>query len=307
MIKIKEGFKGQRLLSLPDNILSKYATNPFIAPLYIRKIGYFPKVKFHYVLKDKGTQYYMLIYCVAGKGLYSIYGKRYEVNANQYIIIPSGVPYSFEADEQNPWTIYWLHFMGKMAPNFVSLSYGPVSILPGNDSRIQDRLNLFEEIFSAFSLAYTKEYMIHASMCLYPFLSSFLNVEQFRHFKAVSPCEQTFSVQVIHFMQENVGNKLTLEQIAQNFNYSVSHFSALFENETGVSPINYFINLKIRKACEYAELSNLKFREISEKVGFEEPAYFSRIFKKIMGISPIKYRLRERTSLPLSEDNIRKK
>ncbi|WP_321436584.1 AraC family transcriptional regulator [uncultured Bacteroides sp.] len=306
MIKIKEGFKGQRLLSLSENILAQYAQHPLIAPLYIRKIGYFPKVKFHYVLKEKGTKYYMLIYCIGGKGWYSVYGHRYEVNANQYLIIPSGVSYSFEADEQNPWTIYWLHFMGSMASYLMPPTYGPISILPGKSSRLQDRIELFEEIFSNFSMAYTKEYMIRTSMCLYSFLSSFLHVEQYRYFKTVGSGEQSFSTQVIHFMQENIATKLTLEELAHNFNYSVSHFSALFEKETGVSPIKYFIHLKIRKACEYAELSNLKFREIAEKVGFEEPAYFSRIFTKIMGMSPLQYRLRERISLSISEDNTSK-
>ena len=57
MPKIKEGFKGELMLSIPEDILQRYRKNALIAPLYIRKMGYFPKVKYHYVQKDNGGFY----------------------------------------------------------------------------------------------------------------------------------------------------------------------------------------------------------------------------------------------------------
>ena len=71
---IKEGFKGERMLSLPQDILNKYSELPLVSPLYVRKIGFFPRVRHHYVQKPQGTDYCMLIYCVSGKGFYSIGG-----------------------------------------------------------------------------------------------------------------------------------------------------------------------------------------------------------------------------------------
>ena len=94
-------------------------------------------------------------------------------------------------------------------------------------------------------------------------------------------------------MQENIANNLSLNDFASNFNYSPSHFSALFQKETGYSPINYYIQLKMRRACQYIERSSMKLNEVAQKVGFSEPAYFSRIFTKIMGMSPSEYRQRE--------------
>ena len=73
-----------------------------------------------------------------------------------------------------------------------------------------------------------------------------------------------------------------------------SHFSTLFQKETGVAPISYFLRLKIQKACQYIELTNLKLHEIATLLGFEEPAYFSRLFAKIMGMSPSEYRKKEK-------------
>lgn len=304
MAKIKEGFKGERVLSLPEDILHKYSRDPLIGALYIRKIGFFPKVKYHYVQKDNGTRYCMLIYCISGKGWYSQNNKdKHDIIANQYIILPPNTPYRFGADENDPWTIYWIHFEGTMATEFLQHTLAPITILPGETSRLQDRLEMYEEIYSNFSMAYIKEYMIQSSMCLYPFLSSFLYVEQFRHYKMALHQKQTLSMQVIHYMQENIGTQLSLSDFAKNFKYSNSHFSALFLKETGVSPINYYLHLKMQKACQYLELTNMKLFEIATKTGFNEPAYFSRIFTKIIGMSPSEYRRRE---VYISEDNTSK-
>ena len=102
-------------------------------------------------------------------------------------------------------------------------------------------------------------------------------------------------MRVVYYMQEHIENKLSLQDLAQHFNYSESHLSLLFQKETGISPINYFIRLKIQKACQYIELTSMKLSEIAIRLGFEEPAYFSRVFTKIIGMSPSTYREKEKT------------
>ncbi|MPM68258.1 Arabinose operon regulatory protein [bioreactor metagenome] len=97
-------------------------------------------------------------------------------------------------------------------------------------------------------------------------------------------------------MRENIENNLTLNIMAKHFNISVSHFCALFQKETKVSPMKYFITLKIEKACQYLELSHMKIADIFPKLGFKDGAYFNRMFSKVMGISPSKFREREQHS-----------
>lgn len=294
MIKIKEGFKGERFASLPDDILQEYSHNPLIRNLYIRKIGFFPHVKYHYVQKEKGCDYGMLIYCTGGKGWYKIEEKTYEIKENQYIIIPPNVPYSFGADDSDPWTIYWIHFKGALTEQFIPKSHAPKNILPGDYSRLQDRLDLFEEIYNSFSMGYTLENMIYSSMCLYQFLASFLYLDQYRSINLPTHKEYLLlSARAVHYMQENIHQNLSLEQIASYIKYSTSHFCTLFQKETGVSPINYFIRLKMQKACQYLEMTNRKINEVAALLGFEEPAYFTKMFTKMIGITPSQYRKRE--------------
>ncbi len=293
MIKLKEGFKGERFATLPDNILNEYSKDPLIKNLYIRKIGFFPKVKYHCVQKDQGTDYGMLIYCISGEGWYKIEGKTYLILENQYVIIPPKVPYSFGANNDNPWTIYWIHFKGELMNSFIPSHRTPCSILPGDYSRILDRLNMFDEIYSCYSLGYVKEYMIYSSMCLYMFLASFIYLEQYRLINLPTHLEYPFSSKVVHYLQEHIHQNITLDQVANHFKYSTSHFCTLFQKETGVSPISYFIRLKMQKACQYLEMTNIKVSQIATILGFEEPAYFSKMFTKIIGETPSEYRKKE--------------
>lgn len=88
MAKIKEGFKGERFISLPENLLEEYSKDPLIGNLYLRKIGYFPQVKYHYIQKDQGCNYSMLIYCTDGEGWYQIHGEKHLLKKDEYIILP---------------------------------------------------------------------------------------------------------------------------------------------------------------------------------------------------------------------------
>jgi AraC-like DNA-binding protein len=91
-------------------------------------------------------------------------------------------------------------------------------------------------------------------------------------------------------MQNNLVVPLSLEAMASSVNLSVSHYSNIFRKKTGYSPVVYFNHLKIQHACQYLQFTTLRINEIATKLGIEDPYYFSRMFTKIMGISPLEYR-----------------
>ena len=72
--------------------------------------------------------------------------------------------------------------------------------------------------------------------------------------------------------------------------YSVSYFHRKFYKATGQSPINYFIQMKVNKACIELIKTDLKITQIASKLVFKDSYYFSRIFTQTMGISPKKFR-----------------
>jgi AraC-like DNA-binding protein len=92
------------------------------------------------------------------------------------------------------------------------------------------------------------------------------------------------------FMQENIDKQINLSDLAALCGFSVSHYCMVFKKKTSRSPIDYFINLKIQKACQMLDYNNSNIKEIAARLDFEDQFYFSRAFKKIMGISPSDYR-----------------
>ena len=89
---------------------------------------------------------------------------------------------------------------------------------------------------------------------------------------------------------EKLENKLTLKELASHFGYSESYMYRLFFKETGYAPMNYFLHMKIDRACQLLLHTNMKINQVALKLGFDDPYYFSRIFKKIVGTSPKDYR-----------------
>ncbi|MDN9012702.1 AraC family transcriptional regulator [Brevibacillus laterosporus] len=99
--------------------------------------------------------------------------------------------------------------------------------------------------------------------------------------------------QVILYMQKHYSESITLESLAETLNYSVPHLSALFKKETGHSLIHYLIRIRMEMAASLLVETDATLREIAVSVGYEDPYYFGRLFKKYKGVSPARYRVRE--------------
>jgi AraC family transcriptional regulator, arabinose operon regulatory protein len=91
-------------------------------------------------------------------------------------------------------------------------------------------------------------------------------------------------------MQEHLHENLGLNQLSSYFNYSASRFSHLFKKKTGYAPIDYFIQLKMQKASQQLDFTEKTVKEIASDMGFDDPYYFSKRFRKIFGMSPSQYR-----------------
>lgn len=261
---------------------------PFRNALSISRIGYYPNSKFHDRIQEGNCPDYTLIYCLDGKGYCQTLQGTFTLQANQFILLPPKQLYYYQADSENPWTIYWIQFNGSMMDelkeDFNLYQYEKPANLPFN----AQILETWQEIYSSLSDGYTFENIGYANLSLYRLISLFLFPNRAK--KTVQDEKEDQFEQSISYMKANVHKRLTADEIAQKFHYSSSHFSVLFKQKTGQSPIDYFINLKIQHACQLLTQSNLIIKEIAQKVGYEDPFYFSRIFKKITGKSPAEYK-----------------
>ena len=94
---------------------------------------------------------------------------------------------------------------------------------------------------------------------------------------------------ILHYVEQNLSEKLFLQDIAEKYNYSVTYISKLFKNVTGSSLVSYIIEKRIARARQLM-YEDLEITEIAERVGYHNYSNFYKAFKKAVGISPEEYR-----------------
>ncbi len=276
---------------LPNKIIRFCEETPLVSQLFITDIGFYPKAKFHYRERTAGSSQHILLYCIDGKGWVQFREKRVDVARGQYLVIPASTPHKYGSDESDPWSIHWMHFTGEASPHFVKLLNKEKTPVATAVHFSDERIRLFDTLYSRLESGYGSENLGYISMCLWHFLSSFCYAD---HFQAPFNREEKDAIdQSIEFMQQNLHRALSLQEMASEAHISPSHYSALFKKKTGYPPLEYFNHIKVQKACQYLQFTNLQVKEIAYKLGVNDPFYFSRFFSNIMGMSPLEYRNRK--------------
>lgn len=287
--RVKDGFIGQRMIVLPRKIISSIKKKDLISQLYATDIGFFPHAKFHFTERKKGSKQYILIYCIEGRGVIDIMDVKIELKPNSYYIIPPEVIHNYYAVQSNPWSIYWVHFTGRIAENLFTKFNENNKLVARNISFEERRINLFENLMDVLEDGYSSENIEYVNISLWQLLGSFIFSNYFTEI-GKNKVNGDIITSTIKYMKEHLNEFFKVESIASHFNYSSSHFFSLFKKKTGYSPIQYFNHLKIQKACQYLSFTDMSVKEISFSLGYEDPLYFSRLFKKTMNFSPLHYR-----------------
>ncbi|KOS59839.1 helix-turn-helix domain-containing protein [Lysinibacillus agricola] len=103
-----------------------------------------------------------------------------------------------------------------------------------------------------------------------------------------SPSERVIE-EAIAYIHRHYMNPLTLDELAELHAMSPKRFSYFFHKYTGLRPIDYLINYRMERASDLLKVSNFPIHDIAISVGYANPLYFSRVFKKKFGVSPSAY------------------
>ncbi|MEO1010838.1 MAG: AraC family transcriptional regulator [Bacteroidota bacterium] len=286
-VLLKEGFLGQKMIVLPDTIKQSLRANPVTRSFCITDIGYYPNASNHHRIRKQGAPEYIFIYCVEGSGVLKIKGTRIEVHPNHFFLIPKYTAHEYWATPDNPWSIYWMHFEGGMAQHLLE-RYHSLAPTLGTIPFAGHRIALFDRIYKILTSDYVAPTLEYANILGLNFIGSFI----------YSQVENTIDVpatrhlvdEIVEYLQQNLHKSLKAEDISQKFNYSPSYLFHIFKKRTGYSLIHFFNLKKIQKACEYLKYTDLSVKEIGFRLGYQDALYFSRLFKKHMGLSPRAYK-----------------
>lgn len=97
----------------------------------------------------------------------------------------------------------------------------------------------------------------------------------------------------IQYIDANYNQDIAIDELASRYAMSPNYFSSVFKRETNTTTINYIKNLRIQRACELLARTNRNVMEISKDVGYEDSQYFFRVFKGVMGKTPLQYRFEQ--------------
>lgn len=286
IIKKKDGFRNERHIIFPSNINDFIKESPLVDHTYILEIGYYPNAKYHYRERINGVDEFVLIYCLEGQGTIEIPDSVISMSRGDIFCIPKKVAHRYYANENDPWSILWMHFHTNL-DHFLGLHKKLVIKVLAKERYIILQGH-FIDIFELAGNVNSDEMITCTSQLLRLVLSEIFFLAD----GSISHQKNLYLAKCISYMSENIDQDINLAEFAKHLEISSSYLNSLFKNYTNKSPIEYFIEMRIEQACKYLKLSNLKIYEIAKKVGYQDPYYFSRLFKKNTGYSPKDYRVK---------------
>lgn len=216
-------------------------------------------------------EFRVIHYILSGKGILRIRNKEYHLKEGQLFSIPPMEPAYYEADAEDPWSYVWIDFVNNQtAPYFFD------DIVISAPSLRSDFLDI-------------KNYSDHENTGKLH-VANVLNdiAEKLTSQKSNDAALVQNAVRYIH--QHYVSTGLSVAEIADKFNVSRYVLRSAFTNETGLSPVQYIIQHRLKMACRYMVESNIPPSAVFYSVGYASYSHFAKIFRKHIGISPSDYK-----------------
>ena len=229
--------------------------------------------------------HYLIHYITFGCGSFTCAGKTYSLSAGDgFLVEPSTVVF-YSADSQNPWEYCWVGFNGSDAKRLMNqtglLSSGPVFHYD-KDNRLQ---TLLMNICNVSGSSPSEEARMESG--LLQFLAELMDLFGSHSSPRLSGFE--YVQKAIKFIDYNYSGNIDINDVAASAGISRSHLYRLFMQHISMPPNEYLMRFRISKGTELLETGRLSVGEVAYSTGFSDQLYFSRVFKKYMGVPPSRY------------------
>ena len=237
-------------------------------------------------LRAEGRRDYQLLYISAGRAFFCLDGQRKEIPAGHMVLYRPGESQQYYYYAEDSPEVYWIHFSGYEVPQildkigftgthvlFCGMSFHYPELFRQIILELQLKRPCFEELLCYYLRHIFTE--IHRSQ-----LES--TADKYRN--------QNYMEKAVHFFNEYFTQDISVEEYAAGQHMSISWFIRCFKQYMGMTPMQYITSIRINKAKELLKNTDYSIQEISSLSGYENPLYFSRIFRKQTGFSPSHYR-----------------
>ena len=228
--------------------------------------------------------HYLLHYVVSGRGTYETESRTFVLSAGDAFLARPETPILYQADREDPWEYYWVGFAGPSAA--LLLAQTPFTrthpvLHPAAGERLRQALL---DIYKARGADYPSA--VRMAGYLQAALGLLMETAPPRGGEALT----VYARQGAAFLQQNYSRSIGVEEAARQAGVSRSCLYRAFQAEFGCSPSAYLIRYRIQRATQLLRHSTLPISAVAASVGFEDPLYFSRAFRRAVGQSHTEYR-----------------
>lgn len=233
--------------------------------------------------RPSGRYDYHLKYIVHGQGHFIIDGKETAVSARNVLLFHPSEPQIYYFTPADDVKAYWIHFGGTDVPELIrSLELDSVNIIPYNNS------TLFTETIEVIYDELTLKKPFHQLKCTSLLTELLIDINRFHKQNSTSPSDTALEA-ILVYISKNYFRSTSNEEYAAMCNMSTSYFVKMFKNATGTTPQHYKMLYRIERSEKMLIDGSYSISDIASFVGYDDALYFSRIFKKIKGVSPSEY------------------
>ncbi len=237
------------------------------------------------ILKDE----YQLLYITEGKGkLKTETAGEFEVRGGDMFILFPGEWHSYRPDEETGWNEYWIGFQGVNVDNRVESGFFSTEKPLYHTGYNETVISLYNEAIRTATRQEPYFQQLLAGIVNYllgiMFMTGNLNLR--RKDDGIKELVDMAKNAMADAVEENT----SMPEIAERLNIGYTKFRRLFKEYTGLSPAQYFIDLRIHRAKEMLRGTSASIKEISLVLQFENPEYFATTFKKRTGLTPSEFR-----------------
>jgi len=234
---------------------------------------------FHYIISGKGT-----LYSTGDSGIV----REFSLSPGQGFMIWPGQMCTYTSDGKEPWEYAWIEFDGTRAKEMI-LKTGLQYNHPMYISKDTKNQNL---------MAKELLWIVHNAHCpsmelmghFYIFLSGLIQSSSQHDMISTVNQQETHLQKAIDYIRQNYHCNLTIQEVADHCGVHRSYLFQIFTASLGLSPLQFLIRYRIRKAGELLRTTGYSIGEISALVGYPNQMNFVRAFKRLMGAPPLKWK-----------------
>lgn len=239
--------------------------------------------------------YYLIHYVVKGTGIFKIAEESYNLKQGDIFLIEPSVLTYYEADKDDPWEYIWLGFNGTKAKHYISQIYNK-DILPIFTYKGENKLQICIKEMLSYSYEQNGRDIILQSY-LYKFI--YLLINNIKNSTKIPKEDATrkYVEDATFYISNNYSDDITINNIAKSVNITRGYLYRLFKKYLDSSPQKFLINFRMERASELLRSSNFYIGDIARSVGYRDVLLFSKIFKKINGVTPTEFRAKHQISI----------